>query len=110
MRTILSKSFFNRQTLKVAEELLGKFIVKKNKKEEISAMITEVEVYDGFEDGASLEQIMELGLHLFLLLLFNVFIRISRLGVKARVRASLFLEGLIVIQFCEHMNTFVFGC
>jgi len=53
MRTILNKSFFNRQTLKVARELLGKFIVKKNKKEEISAMITEVEVYDGFEDGAS---------------------------------------------------------
>ena len=53
MRTILNKSFFNRQTLKVARELLGKFIVKKNKKEEISAMITEVEAYDGFEDGAS---------------------------------------------------------
>jgi len=50
---ILNKSFFNRQTLKVARGLLGKFIVKKIKRKEISVMITEVEAYDGFEDRAS---------------------------------------------------------
>jgi len=53
MRKILNTSFFNRPTLTVAEDLLGKFIVKKVGRKEISAMITEVEAYDGFEDKAS---------------------------------------------------------
>lgn len=53
MRKILNKSFFRRPTLKVAEDLLGKFLIRKSGKKEISAMITEVEAYDGFDDKAS---------------------------------------------------------
>ena len=45
----LKRAFFNRPTLQVAEELLGKVLVFKNHK----AMITETEAYFGFDDPAS---------------------------------------------------------
>ncbi|HUC31353.1 MAG TPA: DNA-3-methyladenine glycosylase [Candidatus Paceibacterota bacterium] len=49
-RKILSKSFFDRPTLVVARELLGKYIARRNG---IALMITEVEAYDGPLDLAS---------------------------------------------------------
>lgn len=53
MRKILDKSFFDKPTIKVAEELLGKFLIRKIGKKEIDVMIIETEAYDGFEDKAS---------------------------------------------------------
>ena len=53
MRKILNKKFFERDTLVAAEELLGKFLVRKSGEKEIAAMITEVEAYDGHKDKAS---------------------------------------------------------
>jgi DNA-3-methyladenine glycosylase len=50
---VLKSSFFNRPTLTVAEELLGKFLVRRIGKKTIGFMITEVEAYDGFKDKAS---------------------------------------------------------
>lgn len=50
---ILSTSFFNRPTLIVAEELLGKYLVREIGGKKEAYMITEVEAYDGFEDKAS---------------------------------------------------------
>lgn len=49
MRKILRKDFFEEPTLVVAEQLLGKFLVRGDD----AYMITEVEAYDGFEDKAS---------------------------------------------------------
>ncbi len=52
--TILEKNFFLQSTLQVAQELLGKFLIRKLDNGKIlSAMITEVEAYDGLEDLAS---------------------------------------------------------
>lgn len=45
MSEILKKSFFNRDTLKVAPELLGREIIVKRKNEEKTGIITEVEAY-----------------------------------------------------------------
>lgn len=45
----LPRSFFDRPTLNVAEELLGKILVFKDKK----GIITETEAYFGFDDPAS---------------------------------------------------------
>ena len=45
----LRKSFFERDTLTVACDLLGKYLVR----DEIALMITEVEAYDGPDDLAS---------------------------------------------------------
>lgn len=54
MRTVLPKVFFQRPTLLVAEELLGKFLVLRTAGgEELSFEIREVEAYDGPEDRAS---------------------------------------------------------
>jgi len=53
MRKVLNKNFFQRDTFIVAEELLGKFLVKKIGNKETEAMITEVEAYDGPLDRAS---------------------------------------------------------
>ena len=53
MTNILPQSFFNRPTLLVARELLGKYVVRKRNRETIAVMITDVEVYDGPRDLAS---------------------------------------------------------
>lgn len=51
---ILEPDFFRRDTLAVAKELLGKFLVKNEKRgETLCFLITEVEAYDGPEDKAS---------------------------------------------------------
>jgi len=53
MRTILQKSFFERPTVVVAKELLGKYLVRKRGSKKIACMIVETEAYDGFKDKAS---------------------------------------------------------
>ena len=49
----LSKSFYCRDLLTVAKELLGKVMVKKNPKNLLTARIVEVEAYDGDIDKAA---------------------------------------------------------
>ena len=49
----LGQSFFDRPTVTVAEELLGKFLVRKSGGKMVALMITETEAYDGFDDKAS---------------------------------------------------------
>ena len=51
---ILSQQFFqSKNTIKIAESLLGKFLVRHYHGKTKSYMITEVEAYDGFQDKAS---------------------------------------------------------
>ena len=52
-KRVLTKSFFDRPTLKVAQELLGKFLVCKIGRKAMSGMITEIEAYIGLKDQAS---------------------------------------------------------
>ncbi len=49
----MQSNFFDRPTLAVAEDLLGKFLVRKVGKRKISIMITETEAYIGENDLAS---------------------------------------------------------
>ncbi|NNG27593.1 MAG: DNA-3-methyladenine glycosylase, partial [Ignavibacteriaceae bacterium] len=49
----LNKSFYRRNLLIVAKELLGKVLVKKNSKRMLTAKIVEVEAYDGEIDKAA---------------------------------------------------------
>jgi DNA-3-methyladenine glycosylase len=53
MRKVLGPDFFNRNTLTVAKELLGKFLVRKINDKTESYLITETEAYMGFTDLAS---------------------------------------------------------
>lgn len=49
----IKKDFYNRETLKVAQELLGKFLVRKIGKKIIAGKIVETEAYVGLSDLAS---------------------------------------------------------
>lgn len=51
-RKVLDKRFFNRPVVKVAEDLIGKYLVRKIGHKEIALMITETEAYDGVNDLA----------------------------------------------------------
>lgn len=51
-RNILHYDFFHRPVLTVAEELIGKTIVRRNGEHELCGLITEVEAYDGENDKA----------------------------------------------------------
>lgn len=50
---VLNKKFFDRPTLIVAKDLLGKYLVRRFNGKIKRFMITEVEAYNGFEDKAS---------------------------------------------------------
>lgn len=53
MRKILTKKFYLKETLKVAQDLLGCFLVRKIGKKSIKGMIMETEAYIGEDDLAS---------------------------------------------------------
>lgn len=53
MSKMLDEKFFNRPTLRVARELLGKYLVRRIGSKTIARKITEVEAYIGHEDKAS---------------------------------------------------------
>jgi DNA-3-methyladenine glycosylase len=50
---LLPRSFYTRNTLNVAKELLGKHLVRRISKEELAGKIVEVEAYRGSDDPAS---------------------------------------------------------
>ncbi len=49
----LPKKFFERTTVTVARDLLGKYLCRRYRGKVIRAIITETEAYDGFKDKAS---------------------------------------------------------
>ncbi len=51
--SVLEKTFYERPTVTVARELIGKFLVRRIAGREVAGMITETEAYDGHEDRAS---------------------------------------------------------
>lgn len=53
IKKIINQQFFNRSALKVAPDLLGKYLVRQLDEEENAYKITEVEAYEGLDDQAS---------------------------------------------------------
>lgn len=53
MGNILKQSFFDRSTKVVAQDLLGKYLVRRHRGVTCAYRIVEVEVYDGVRDKAS---------------------------------------------------------
>ena len=53
MRRILGKKFFERPTLVVARDLIGKYLVRKVGRKTVALMIVETEGYFGFDDKGS---------------------------------------------------------
>lgn len=52
MRCILTRDYFNRTTLTVAQSLIGKYLVRENGKGIVAGKIVEVEAYVGPQDKA----------------------------------------------------------
>ena len=50
---VLAREFYNRDTVCVARELLGKTLVRKIDRQKLSGIITETEAYKGQNDPAS---------------------------------------------------------
>jgi len=50
---VLSQKFFNQPTIQAAKNLLGKFLVRRYRGNNIAVIVTEVEAYDGPHDLAS---------------------------------------------------------
>ena len=50
---ILKRTFYERETVTVAKELIGKTIVRKIRGQELTGIITETEAYRGKDDPAS---------------------------------------------------------
>ncbi|MBI5701464.1 DNA-3-methyladenine glycosylase [Candidatus Saganbacteria bacterium] len=50
---VIKSHFFNKPTLKVAQSLIGEYLVRRFRGKTKAFMITEVEAYDGFLDKAS---------------------------------------------------------
>jgi DNA-3-methyladenine glycosylase len=50
---ILTQRFFNRPTLEVTRDLLGKYLLRRVGQKTQALCLTELEAYDGFEDKAS---------------------------------------------------------
>ena len=50
---ILDKKFYERETVTVAKELIGKTLTRKFKSKKLSGIITETEAYRGKDDLAS---------------------------------------------------------
>lgn len=53
MHAPLTPEFFDRATTEIAQDLLGKFLIRRYNDHEWALMITEVEAYDGPDDKAS---------------------------------------------------------
>ncbi len=53
MKKILQRKFFERSAPIVAQDLIGKYLVRKERGKESAFLITEVEAYEGYEDKAS---------------------------------------------------------
>jgi DNA-3-methyladenine glycosylase len=53
MKKRLTRKFYKRPTLKIAKDLLGKYLVRKNGKKELAGKIVETEAYIGPKDRAS---------------------------------------------------------
>lgn len=93
MRRKLLRSFYIRPTLKVAKDLLGKYIVRRIGKKEISGKIIETEVYIGPKDRAShayggkitprnLVEYLEGG-HLYIYLVYGMYWQLNIVTEKA---------------------------
>ena len=107
MRKVLGPKFFERSALKVAPELLGKFLVKRGRGKEIAMMITEVEAYLGLEDKASHaskgktkrnEIMFGPGGHWYLYLIYGVYWMLNIVTGKTENPSGILIRGLENIE------------
>ena len=102
MRVILEPSFFDRKAEVVGRALLGKYLVRIVDDREVAYPITEVEIYDGFEDRAShafrgrtaRNQVMfgDAG-HLYIYLVYGMYFMLNVVVGKKDYPAAILIRG-----------------
>jgi len=101
--TILAPEFYKKPVLAVAPELLGKFLVRQTGQTAISAMITEVEAYDGPEDlachaskgrTARTETMFGEGGHWYVYLVYGMHEMLNIVTGEAGYPAAVLIRGL----------------
>lgn len=116
MRKILKKEFFKKPAVEVAESLLGKVLVRKIGKKTLAVKITELEIYDGFEDKAShasrgkteRNKIMfEEGGYFYVYLIYGMYWMINIVVGKKDHPSAILLRGGEVVT--ESKNNFLDG-
>lgn len=99
----MQKSFYLRPTVKVAKDLIGKFLVRKYRGKIYRGMITEVEAYRGFEDKAchasrgktERNQVMFLkGGHAYVYLIYGIYYCLNIVTEKEGFPAAVLIRGL----------------
>ena len=107
MRKVLPQSYFQRQVLIVAQQLIGKYLVRKRAGKEYSFMITEVEAYQGENDLASharfgiggRSQIMfEAGGHIYIYLIYGIHRMLNIVTEKQGEPSAILIRGVEEIE------------
>lgn len=113
MAKVLSQEFFQRPTEKVATDLLGKVLVRRIGRKKIAVKITELEIYDGFEDRAShaskgktpRNKIMfEEGGYFYIYLIYGMYFMINIVVGKKNYPSAILLRGGEVVIGLESSN------
>ena len=114
MNKLLSKNFFERPTLTVCEDLIGKYLVSKNG---LALMITEVEAYDGFDDKASHassgktsrnEIMFESGGYIYMYLIYGMYWMLNIVTGQKDYPAAILIRGAKEVsgpgRLTKHLN------
>lgn len=103
----LTREFFNRPTLKIARELLGKFLIRKIRRKIITAMITETEAYCGSNDLAShasrgrtprTEVMFGPPGYAYVYLVYGMYHCLNVVAEKENYPAAVLIRGVIIVQ------------
>lgn len=105
---LLKKEFFTRiNTIKVAQELLGKFLIRKIGKKKIIALITETEAYHGPKDLAShasrgrtlrTEVMFGRGGYVYVYLIYGMYYCFNIVTGKENFPAAVLIRGVEIIN------------
>ena len=127
MNKILSREFFQRPTLIICEDLIGKYLVRRFNTTDhtagreflldLSFIITEVEAYDGFDDKASHaacgktqrnEIMFESGGYIYIYLIYGMYWMLNIVTYKKNYPSAILVRGTKEIsgpgRLTKHLN------
>jgi DNA-3-methyladenine glycosylase len=112
MSPVLKKSFFQRNAFVVARNLLGKYLVRKYRGKTTRYIITEIEVYEGFDDKAShahrgktarTEIMFGPGGHWYVYFIYGMYYMLNVVVGKKDYPAAILIRGVMSLDG-KHIN------
>ena len=111
----LNRDFYNRSTLKVAKELLGKVLARQTPQGKISGIITETEAYCGPRDLAShasrgkterTKTMFGLAGHLYIYLIYGMYYCLNIVTEKENYPAAVLIRSIQPIEGINLMKKY----